>query len=80
MIRTSRQTQRQMTKEEQNELIALMANRLLNQLTLVQIIEFAKEGSIAMAHQQVADMSDEDKAKNLEMLRKDQQRMQAGGA
>tara|TARA_A100001037_G_C14766799_1_gene464299 strand:- start:134 stop:343 length:210 start_codon:yes stop_codon:yes gene_type:complete len=69
-----------MTKEEQNELIALMANRLLNQLTLVQIIEFAKEGSIAMAHQQVADMSDEDKAKNLEMLRKDQQRMQAGGA
>jgi len=69
-----------MTEKEQNELTALMANRLLNQLTLVQIIEFAKEGSIAMAHQQIADMSDEDKAKNLEMLRKDQLRMQQGGA
>ena len=69
-----------MTEKEQNELTALMANRLLNQLTLVQIIEFAKEGSIAMAHQQIADMSDEDKAKNLEMLRKDQLRIQQGGA
>ena len=69
-----------MTEKEQNELTALMANRLLNQLTLVQIIEFAKEGSIAMAHQQIADMSDEDKTKNLEMLRKDQLRMQQGGA
>ena len=54
-----------MTEEEKNELTALMANRLLNQLTLVQIIEFAKEGSIAMAHKQISDMSDEDKAKNL---------------
>ena len=54
----------------------MLANRLLNQLTLLQIIEFAKEGSIAMAHQKIADMSDEDKQKNLEMLRKDQIRMQ----
>ena len=69
-----------MTEKEKNELTALMANRLLNQLTLVQIIEFAKEGSIAMAHKQISDMSDEDKAKNLEMLRKDQIRMQQGGA
>ncbi|MBT4224255.1 MAG: hypothetical protein HOD72_07305 [Opitutae bacterium] len=65
-----------MTEKEQNELLAMLANRLLNQLTLLQIIEFAKEGSIAMAHQQIADMSDEDKQKNLEMLRKDQMRMQ----
>ena len=65
-----------MTEEEQNELLALLANRLLNQLTLLQIIEFAKEGSIAMAHQQIADMTDEEKEKNLEMLRKDQKRMQ----
>ena len=65
-----------MTDKEQNELIALMANRLLNQLTLLQIIEFAKEGSIALARQQVDDMSDKDKQKNLEMLRKDQKRMQ----
>ena len=65
-----------MTDKEQNELIALMANRLLNQLTLLQIIEFAKEGSIALARQQIDDMSDKDKKKNLEMLRKDQKRMQ----
>ena len=65
-----------MTDKEQNELIALMANRLLNQLTLLQIIEFAKEGSIALARQQIDDMSDKDKQKNLEMLRKDQKRMQ----
>jgi len=64
-----------MTEEEQNELLALLANRLLNQLTLLQIIEFSKEGSIAMAHQQIADMTDEEKEKNLEMLRKDQKRM-----
>ena len=65
-----------MTEEEQNELLALLANRLLTQLTLLQIIEFSKEGSIAMAHQQIADMTDEEKEKNLEMLRKDQKRMQ----
>ena len=53
-----------------------MANRLLNQLTLLRIIEFAKEGSIALARQQIDDMSDKDKQKNLEMLRKDQKRMQ----
>ena len=47
-----------MTEKEQNELLAMLANRLPNQLTLLQIIEFAKEGSIAMAHQQIADMSD----------------------
>ena len=68
-----------MNEKDKNELTALLANKILNQLPLVQIIEFAKEGSIAMAHKQIMDMSDEDKLKNLEMLRLDQQRMQQNG-
>lgn len=68
-----------MNEKDKNELTALMANKILNQLPLVQIIEFAKEGSIAMAHKQIMDMSEEDMAKNLEMLRLDQKRMQPGG-
>ena len=67
-----------MNEQDKNELTALLANKILNQLPLVQIIEFAKEGSIAMAHKQIMDMSEEDKLKNLEMLRMDQQRMQKG--
>jgi hypothetical protein len=64
-----------MNEKDKNELTALLANKILNQLPLVQIIEFAKEGSIAMAHKQIMDMSDADKMKNLEMLRIDQQRV-----
>lgn len=64
-----------MNEKDKNELTALLANKILNQLPLVQIIEFAKEGSIAMAHKQIIDMSDADKMKNLEMLRIDQQRV-----
>jgi hypothetical protein len=67
-----------MNEQDKNELTALLANKILNQLPLVQIIEFAKEGSIAMAHKQIMDMSEEDKLKNLEMLRMDQHRMQKG--
>ena len=67
-----------MNEKDKNDLTALMANKILNQLTLVQLIEFAKEGSIAMAHQQIAGMNDEEMQKNLEMLRLDQQRMQQG--
>jgi len=67
-----------MNEKDKNELTALLANKILNQLPLVQIIEFAKEGSIAMAHKQMSDMTDEEMLKNLEMLRIDQQRMQQG--
>jgi len=67
-----------MNEKDKNELTALLANKILNQLPLVQIIEFAKEGSIAMAHKQMSEMTDEEMLKNLEMLRIDQQRMQQG--
>ena len=67
-----------MNENDKNDLTALLANKILNQLTLVQLIEFAKEGSIAMAHQKIAGMTDEEIQKNLEMLRLDQQRIQQG--